>query len=425
MFYNEYFRLGKNQISVLELLELQARARAIRSQLALEPITKIEVDSDLEAESKRKIRKDKRRNSRSKAKSSSKKDDAREKSWPKKDISPTNNSPPSNKPIVNSKNRDEECCSHNSNEKTKHNVEIVDKAEWTRDRKVNHSVSPDVIPIEEQPETVLISDTSDVETNNLSGIGDNIIDKSETKNDDNSKQVHRSAKPQRNIDSELEEGELVDSYDESDKEVEVQDINKKPTTEEESINRDNDTSCPDDAKLNVDLSSQDVEIQAVIDESDENVLCDNRKMDNEIISENVVNDNALQQIDNNEESDNLKEECIVLEEDGKGLIPSDSVLAEGENITPVEVRSHDNEMVIDGDDEQNDDVISIEGGDLENEIESHLENDIDSRNSSSVLDSAKGSSVLVEKSSNQKEKTLLESSCRGAQIKDTEVIIKM
>uniref|UniRef100_A0ABK9MG02 Caspase activity and apoptosis inhibitor 1 n=1 Tax=Glossina morsitans morsitans TaxID=37546 RepID=A0ABK9MG02_GLOMM len=34
------------QISVLELLELQARARAIRSQLALEPVTKIEVDSD-------------------------------------------------------------------------------------------------------------------------------------------------------------------------------------------------------------------------------------------------------------------------------------------------------------------------------------------------------------------------------------------
>lgn len=33
-------------MSVLELLELQARARAIRSQLAMEPITKIEVKSD-------------------------------------------------------------------------------------------------------------------------------------------------------------------------------------------------------------------------------------------------------------------------------------------------------------------------------------------------------------------------------------------
>lgn len=33
-------------MTVLELLELQARARAIRSQLALEPITKIELDSD-------------------------------------------------------------------------------------------------------------------------------------------------------------------------------------------------------------------------------------------------------------------------------------------------------------------------------------------------------------------------------------------
>ncbi|KAL5286588.1 CAAP1 family protein [Megaselia abdita] len=36
----------KKDLSVLELLELQARARAIRSQLALEPVTKIEVDSD-------------------------------------------------------------------------------------------------------------------------------------------------------------------------------------------------------------------------------------------------------------------------------------------------------------------------------------------------------------------------------------------
>lgn len=35
-------------MSMLELLELQARARAIRSQLALEPVTKIEIDSDSE-----------------------------------------------------------------------------------------------------------------------------------------------------------------------------------------------------------------------------------------------------------------------------------------------------------------------------------------------------------------------------------------
>lgn len=36
--------LGEKQYSILELLELQARARAIRSQLALEPVTKIELD---------------------------------------------------------------------------------------------------------------------------------------------------------------------------------------------------------------------------------------------------------------------------------------------------------------------------------------------------------------------------------------------
>ncbi|KAG5681349.1 hypothetical protein PVAND_010793 [Polypedilum vanderplanki] len=37
---------GPKEMTMLELLELQARARAIRSQLALEPVTKIELDSD-------------------------------------------------------------------------------------------------------------------------------------------------------------------------------------------------------------------------------------------------------------------------------------------------------------------------------------------------------------------------------------------
>lgn len=41
---------SEKEMTVLELLELQARARAIRSQLAQEPVTKIELDSDEEAE---------------------------------------------------------------------------------------------------------------------------------------------------------------------------------------------------------------------------------------------------------------------------------------------------------------------------------------------------------------------------------------
>lgn len=39
-------KMSEKEMTVLELLELQARARAIRSQLALEPVTKIELDSD-------------------------------------------------------------------------------------------------------------------------------------------------------------------------------------------------------------------------------------------------------------------------------------------------------------------------------------------------------------------------------------------
>ncbi|EDS26263.1 conserved hypothetical protein [Culex quinquefasciatus] len=41
---------SEKEMTVLELLELQARARAIRSQLAQEPVTKIELDSDEEAD---------------------------------------------------------------------------------------------------------------------------------------------------------------------------------------------------------------------------------------------------------------------------------------------------------------------------------------------------------------------------------------
>lgn len=46
-------------MTVLELLELQARARAIRSQLAMEPVTKIEIDSDEEEKSNTSNRKNK------------------------------------------------------------------------------------------------------------------------------------------------------------------------------------------------------------------------------------------------------------------------------------------------------------------------------------------------------------------------------
>lgn len=50
-------------MTMLELLELQARARAIRSQLALEPVTKIELDSD-EEEQQGTISKDNRSTSK-------------------------------------------------------------------------------------------------------------------------------------------------------------------------------------------------------------------------------------------------------------------------------------------------------------------------------------------------------------------------
>lgn len=46
----KYWLSATKEMTMLELLELQARARAIRSQLALEPVTKIELDSEHDAE---------------------------------------------------------------------------------------------------------------------------------------------------------------------------------------------------------------------------------------------------------------------------------------------------------------------------------------------------------------------------------------
>ncbi|XP_060652505.1 LOW QUALITY PROTEIN: neurofilament heavy polypeptide [Drosophila nasuta] len=162
------------QISVLELLELQARARAIRSQLAMEPITKIEVKSDDEEEetTKRSSEKEKsreKRSHRSSEQSSSKRKSSEQSrreqaqtngSKPKETTAPA--PAPAQKKIKIKRNYR---TSTKTPEKEVTPVEKTtsqpQKSQDKSDR--SRSASPDVIPIPAEPETLLISDSTDDE----------------------------------------------------------------------------------------------------------------------------------------------------------------------------------------------------------------------------------------------------------------------
>ncbi|XP_034102925.1 neurofilament heavy polypeptide [Drosophila albomicans] len=162
------------QISVLELLELQARARAIRSQLAMEPITKIEVKSDDEEEktSKRSSEKEKsreKRSHRSSEQSSSKRKSSEQSrreqaqtngSKPKETTAPA--PAPAQKKIKIKRN-------YRTSTKTPEKevtpvVKTTSQPEISQDKSDrSRSASPDVIPIPAEPETLLISDSTDDE----------------------------------------------------------------------------------------------------------------------------------------------------------------------------------------------------------------------------------------------------------------------
>ncbi|EDW94722.1 enolase-phosphatase E1 [Drosophila yakuba] len=214
------------QMSVLELLELQARARAIRSQLAMEPITKIEVKSDDdndEVPAEQVQRKEKEKRSTKKKDSGKRKpqesaiatssqpdSSSREQQAPRKKIKikrnyrQTSRSPEKEVPPPASA----------PSPKTLVTVNDINKLPRSKSR----SASPDVIPIQTEPETLLISDSTDDEATKKKTI-------------ETTKQVEADP-PAPVVESEPEEGEVRDEPEEPAKPDEP--ANPEDSTESEA-----------------------------------------------------------------------------------------------------------------------------------------------------------------------------------------------
>lgn len=172
---------SEKEMTVLELLELQARARAIRSQLALEPITKIELDSDQDGENDSDTEKTTKKSNDVKAKSDNtnstkqSKSISPDKEQPKRvrlkrnfrirqvgdeELSeePSQTSAPEQQAMRKSRSKSKEKEPEQKplvNEQTKAKEEIQE----TKSR----DSSPEVIPVIPSPETLCISSDSEDE----------------------------------------------------------------------------------------------------------------------------------------------------------------------------------------------------------------------------------------------------------------------
>ncbi|KAJ6636563.1 hypothetical protein Bhyg_15154 [Pseudolycoriella hygida] len=180
---------GKKEISVLELLELQARARAIRSQLALEPVTKIELDSDNDSDgsSNHKSVKNKTSTTSENRKGQTEKVNVESRNAAKETngmqvIKPT---VPKVKPVRlkrNFRQRQNEDYDPDDDDETRsvENAEAKDIEKKSVDEKQENitvdvkqrreserSLSPDLIPIIQEPETYCISSDSDENSSNV------------------------------------------------------------------------------------------------------------------------------------------------------------------------------------------------------------------------------------------------------------------
>ncbi|XP_030385164.1 muscle M-line assembly protein unc-89 isoform X2 [Scaptodrosophila lebanonensis] len=163
----------EGQISVLELLELQARARAIRSQLAMEPITKIEVNSDEDnpttGQKERQSRKQDKTSINRKVVERKRKSSSNSKDNPSngKDASPQKQTVEvaPKKKIKLKRNYRNVTKSPENVKSTEKSVEIPTTSEQSLKKlhDKSRSPSPDVIPIQAEPETLLISDSTDDE----------------------------------------------------------------------------------------------------------------------------------------------------------------------------------------------------------------------------------------------------------------------
>ncbi|KAH8379411.1 hypothetical protein KR009_004729 [Drosophila setifemur] len=213
---------SEGQMSVLELLELQARARAIRSQLAMEPITKIEVksddDDDTPPEQVQRRGKEKR--------SSKNTDSGKRKSLEKPQSRASREDQPQREEQQAPRKRIKIKRNYRHTTKSpEKEVPVAAPAATSapsedpsrkQSPSKSRSASPDVIPIQTEPETLLISDSTD----------DEAIIKDKPKE---AKEVPAVVEPPASvIESEPEEGEVRD-----DEPVATEDKIEEPAKSEE------------------------------------------------------------------------------------------------------------------------------------------------------------------------------------------------
>lgn len=281
-------------MTVLELLELQARARAIRSQLAMEPVTKIELDSDTDDQGtssrnsragtrresrssrepdasksddqlKKKKRKDQERNQSSlttdasKAKSKTLSQDLEKTKQPQKSLEKPTNQPAPTKRIKLKRNfrapssLDIEVTNENNENIDKQDLQPVqgdnDKVNETptevkQEKENNHESSPDVIAMHPSPETVLLSSDSDNEESaNTSKKSKPSKKKSVQKPITDTKPVEIKEPPRKSnntpVDLSFETEELDYEDQVSDTEQPTKQVEKEPQPDMEEVNKEN------------------------------------------------------------------------------------------------------------------------------------------------------------------------------------------
>ncbi|XP_033159508.1 neurofilament medium polypeptide [Drosophila mauritiana] len=232
------------QMSVLELLELQARARAIRSQLAMEPITKIEVKSDDDIDElpvKRVQRKEKEKRSPKKTDSGKRKSQESARATP--NSQPDSSSKEQEAPRkrikikrnyrLTSKSPEKERKPPTSTPSPETLVASNDLNKLSRSK--SRSASPDVITIQTEPETLLISDSTDDEAT-----------KKKTIETTTTKQVD-SDPPAPVVESEPEEGEVRDEPEEPAKVVEPANPEEPTESEAAVISKEPESNKPEES----------------------------------------------------------------------------------------------------------------------------------------------------------------------------------
>lgn len=348
----------------MELLELQARARAIRSQLALEPVTKIEVDSDAEKgdgkkgvlkstngttpkEHKRKRRRkssekskevEQSQTSTSKASKETTRAEIKTpsitnvKAKSKEDESQTTK-PTKMKRNYRINNQEPEIGVSESENKSR-NKESDTAAKDVKTETRSRSPTPDVIPIIPEPETLFISDSSEGEHDEKDKKKTTQIEcaKSDSVNSTEDK-VENTTSRERKI-TEPEEGELIENITDNNQQDDNIEVNEASLASSVTENTDSTT------------KPQKIDEAAVEANKSENHSAGE--------AEEKIQDSAATATEATISTTN----AALPTKEEQSLAPS-----------------------LEDEDDGNDDVISLEGGDLEEEMIEHLEEDTNTKSS--------------------------------------------